>query len=59
MFNYAQLDDEYIVTGVSSLSGEPEGGSSLIKIDKYDTTLLGKKYNRDTQQFEEVADATN
>lgn len=59
MFNYAQLDQDSITIGVSSLSGEPKESSTLIKIDQYDTALLGKKYNRDTQQFEEVADATN
>lgn len=59
MFNYAQLDQDSITIGVSSLSGALEDSSTLIKIDRYDTTLLGKKYNRDTQQFEEVADATN
>lgn len=59
MFNYAQLNDDCVVTGVSSLSGVPDSDSTLIKINQYDTALLGKKYNRDTQQFEEVADATN
>lgn len=59
MFNYAQLDNYGIVVGISSLSGEPDEISTLIKIDQYEITLLGKQYNRDTQQFEEVADATN
>ena len=59
MFNYAQLDDGSVVVGVSSLSGEIGGGTTLIKIDQYDTVLLGKKYNRDTQQFEEAGNAAN
>lgn len=59
MFNYAQLDYSGVVVGVSSLSGEIGEGATLIKIVQYDTALLGKKYNRDTQQFEEVVDAAN
>lgn len=59
MFNYAQLDQDSITIGVSSLSGPPDDSATLIKIDRYDTTLLGKKYNRDTQQFEEAGNAAN
>ena len=50
---YAQLDDDNIVVGVSQLSGKVSA-SNMIKIDDYDISLLGKRYNSDTGEFEEV-----
>lgn len=41
---YAQLNDEKICVGISDLSGEVVA-EDMIKIDEFDTTLLGKKYN--------------
>lgn len=41
---YAQLNDSNICTTVSELSGEIID-IKLIKLDKYDASLLGKKYN--------------
>ena len=41
---YAQLNDKKICVGVSDLSGEVVA-DNMIKIDDFDTTLLGKKYN--------------
>lgn len=51
MFNYAQLDKEDVVIGVSSLSGEVSS-DHMVKIDYYDESLLGKRYNRETGEFE-------
>lgn len=56
MFNYAQLDDSGVVVTVAILSGEPSS-IDVIKVDNYDTTLLGKRYNRETNQFEDEANA--
>lgn len=41
---YAQLNDEKICIGVSDLSGDVIA-DNMIKIDNFDTELLGKKYN--------------
>lgn len=51
MFNYAQLSDLGFVIGVSSLSSEVVD-DRLIPIDFIDESLLGKKYNRETGEFE-------
>ena len=42
-YYYATLDENNIVTGVSNLSGEIIQ-ANMISIDKYDNTLIGKKY---------------
>ncbi|RKD22462.1 hypothetical protein SAMN02745883_00683 [Caminicella sporogenes DSM 14501] len=42
-YYYAQLNNENICIGVSELSGEINS-SNLIKIERFDTSLLGKKY---------------
>ena len=41
---FAQLDDEKVCFAISDLSEEVVS-DNMIKIDKFDTTLLGKKYN--------------
>lgn len=53
MFNYAQINDEHIVVTVASLSGE-SNSADMVRIEDYDTSLLGKKYNKDTNHFEDV-----
>lgn len=40
---YAQINEENICVGVSSLSGEVKS-DSLIRLETFDTSLLGKKY---------------
>lgn len=41
---YAQLDSNKICVCISQLGGEVQV-ENMIKIDKYDTSFLGKKYN--------------
>ena len=43
-FFYAQINKENICVGISSLSGEVID-ESLIEIENYDLSILGKKYN--------------
>jgi hypothetical protein len=56
MYNYAQLNGEGICYAVSMLSGEVVA-DNMIAIDEYDESLLGKRYNRETGEFEEVPPA--
>ena len=51
MFNYAQLDENDVVICVSFLSGEVIS-DRMIKLDSYDLSLLGQRYNRETGEFE-------
>ena len=51
MHNYAQINEFGVVVGVSSLSGLVES-TSMIEVQSYDTSLLGKTYNRETGEFE-------
>lgn len=44
MFNYAQINDDGVVIGVSSLSGVVIS-PNMVAIASYDVTLLGKVYN--------------
>ena len=44
MFNYAQINDDGVVIGVSSLSGVVIS-PNMVAISSYDATLLGKVYN--------------
>lgn len=55
MFKYAQIGEDGVVHSVCSLSGEV-GDSNAIRIDVYDEALVGKRYNKDTNQFEDVPD---
>ena len=41
---YAQLDENNICTCVSQLSGEASQ-TNMIRLNRYDTSVLGKKYN--------------
>lgn len=56
MFKYAQIGEDGVVHSVCSLSGEVDD-SNAIRIDAYDETLVGKRYNRETNQFEDVTNA--
>lgn len=52
LYYYAVLDDNDIVTEVmSSPFPAPESYTNYIQIDSLDETLVGKKYDRDTQTF--------
>ena len=51
MHNYAQINEDGVVVGVSALSGLVES-ASMIAIPLYDLSLLGKTYNRETGEFE-------
>ncbi|WIF95111.1 hypothetical protein [Caminicella sporogenes] len=50
-YYYAQLDENNICIGVSELSGEVDA-PNMIKIESFDTSLLGKKY--EDRKFIEV-----
>jgi hypothetical protein len=52
-FYYAQLSVNDIVVGVSMLAGEVVA-DHMIRIAEYDVSLIGKRYNRDTGEFEAV-----
>jgi len=47
MFYYAQLDENNICIGVSQLSGEVSE-TNMILLERYDMSLIGKKYNNGT-----------
>lgn len=51
---YAQLDEQNICIGVSSLSGEISE-SFMIPISEMDQTVLGKRYDRLTGAWTEIA----
>ena len=53
MVFYAQLNNENIVIGISQLN-EEINISNMVLIDSFDDTLLGKRYNAETGEFEEV-----
>lgn len=53
MVFYAQLDNENIVIGISQLN-EEINISNMVLIDSFDDTLLSKRYNAETGEFEEV-----
>jgi hypothetical protein len=44
-FYYAQINEENICMAVSELSGDMSEYPNLIRIESYDTSLLGKKWN--------------
>ena len=50
---YAQLNNENIVIGISQLN-EEINISNMVLIDSFDDTLLNKRYNAETGEFEEV-----
>ena len=43
-YNYAQIDENNICIAVSDLSGKVTAGN-MLRLETYDTSLLGKKYN--------------
>lgn len=45
---YAQIDDSGVVYAVTQAAGK------MLEIQSLDDSLLGKKYNETTGQFEEV-----
>ena len=51
MYIYAQIDENNICVGISELSGEIIE-NSMIPLDKYDLSILDKKYNNG--EWEEV-----
>lgn len=53
MFICAQLDDDDIVRSVARLKSYINH-DSVIEIPTYDTSLIGKKYDRNTGEFKEV-----
>ena len=50
---FAQLDSEDRVHTVCELAGNVEA-DNVIPIPEYDGSLFGKRYNRDTGEFEVV-----
>lgn len=50
---YAQLNEQNICVGVSSLSGEMKQ-DFMIRIDSMNSELLGMKYIRETNMWESV-----
>lgn len=52
-FYYAQLDEDNVCIGISDLSGEVNQ-PDMIRIDSYDMSLLRKKYNFDTGEWDDV-----
>ena len=50
MFNYAQINDDGVVIGVSSLSGAAIS-PNMVAISSYDVSLLGKIYNSVDGEF--------
>lgn len=51
---YAQIDTDRIVFAVTDTSGEHER-ADMIQIDSLDSTLLGKRHNANTTEFETIA----
>ena len=43
-YYYAQIDENNICIAVSDLSGKVTA-DNMLRLEKYDTSLLGKKYN--------------
>lgn len=50
-FFYAQTNDEHIVIGVTHAAAFIEG-AHMVPIESMDTTLIGKRWNPETQAFE-------
>lgn len=58
LYHYARLNEDGIVKGISSVSNEWETNEFVISIQNMSgierRRLIGKKYNRETGEFEEV-----
>ncbi|MMZ48600.1 hypothetical protein D1872_102750 [compost metagenome] len=50
MYNYAQLDSNNLVVGVSQLSGKIDS-PNMILLETYDTSLLGATYDEESGEF--------
>lgn len=50
---YAQLNNDCIVIAISQLNDTVES-ENMIEIEEFDTTIIGKKFNKDTQEFDDV-----
>ena len=50
---YAQINDDSIVISVTQTTGEIDN-PSMIAIEGYDISVLGKRYNPDTGDFEDI-----
>lgn len=50
---YAQIDADGICYAVTQ-TAEPVKQGDMIEIDSYDVSLLGKRYNAETEDFEPV-----
>jgi hypothetical protein len=44
-FYYAQVNEENICVAVSELAGDMSKYSNLLRIESFDSSLLGKKWN--------------
>ena len=51
MFNYLTLSDDFLVIGISTLSGIVHD-VRMVLVDSVDMTMLGKTYNIETGEFE-------
>ena len=51
MFNYIILSDDFLVIGVVTLS-EMVSDDKMVLVDSVDMTMLLKRYNRETGEFE-------
>jgi len=50
---YAQLSEHDVVVGVSALGGEIDA-PNMIPLEKFDDSILGQKYDRDTGEWTPV-----
>jgi hypothetical protein len=50
---YSQLDIDNVVIAISRLSGKVNS-PNMIELPEYDTSLIGKRYNAETEQFEAI-----
>lgn len=50
MFYYAQINENNFCNGIMESSIE-EKFDNLIEIEKYDTSLMGRKFNKDNKKF--------
>lgn len=51
MFNYIILSDDFLVIGISTLS-EMVSDDKMVLVDSVDMTMLLKRYNIETGEFE-------
>ena len=51
MYDYITVDENMVVIGVSTLAGMVEADDMFL-VDSADMSMLGKKYNRETGEFE-------